>query len=72
MKVYENFWEDFPSTHWDFYEKVWEKYILRKLIKKHELDHLVWYLFKKSKEYWVKSPLIEEIYNKIKEIENIK
>lgn len=72
MKVYENFWEDFPSTHWDFYEKVWERYILRNPIKKHELDHLVWYLFKKSKEYWVKAPLIEEIYHKIKEIENIK
>jgi ketopantoate reductase len=72
MKVYEKFWEDFPSTHWDFYEKVWSQYVLRKSIKKHELDHLVWYLCKKSQEYWITSPLIEEMYNKIKDIENIK
>jgi ketopantoate reductase len=72
MKVYETFWEDFPNTYGDFYEKSWEKYILRKTIKKHELDHLIWYLLKKSKEYWIKAPLIKEIHHKIEEIENIK
>lgn len=70
MNVYENFWEDFPNTHQDFYEKVWDEYIMRNSIKKNEIDNLLWYLLIQARKFWIACPLIEEIYDKIQQMEH--
>jgi len=69
LEAYENFANDYPSTHQDFYELKNNDYVLREKTLKHELDSLIWFIVKKAKEHKIEIPFTRNIYNKIKKME---